>query len=69
MASDFTVIFKDRFHFGSHPGCFDDREIYSVERLEPGVTFVGGEKTILFETPGIDLNQPAVLMYQSFDVT
>jgi hypothetical protein len=69
VASDFIVIFSDRLHFGSHPGCFDDATIYPVERLEPGVTFVGDEKTILFETPGIDLRQPAILMYESFDVT
>ena len=69
MASDFIVIFNDRLHFGSHPGFFDDTQTYQVERLEPGITFVGAEKTILFETPGIDLQQPAVLMYQSFDVT
>jgi hypothetical protein len=69
VASDFIVIFNDRLHFGSHPGCFDDTTIYQYERLEPGVTFVGAEKTILFDTPGIDLHQPAVLMYQSFDVT
>lgn len=69
MASDFIVVFDDRLHFGSHPGCFNDTAVYRVERLEPGVTFVGPEKTILFETPGIDLRQPAILIYQSFDVT
>ena len=69
MASDFTVIFNDRLHFGSNPGCFDDASIFQVERLEPGVTYVGAEKSILFETPGVDLHQPAVLMYESFDIT
>ena len=68
MASDFIVVFNDRLHFGSHPGCFNDTAVYRVERLEP-VTFVGPEKTILFQTPGIDLEQPAILFYQSFDVT
>jgi len=69
MASDFVVIFNDRLHFGSHPGYFEDETIFRAERLEPGITFVGAQKTILFDTPDIDLNQPAVLMYQSFDVT
>lgn len=69
MASDFIVVFNDRLHFGSHSGCFNDTAVYRVERLEPGVSFVGPNKTFLFETPGIDLQQPAILMYQSFDVT
>ncbi|MDH3747532.1 MAG: hypothetical protein OER97_04950 [Gammaproteobacteria bacterium] len=69
MASDFIVIFNDRLHFGSHPGYFDDATVFRDERLEPGVTFVGADKTISFATPDIDLSQPAVLMYQSFDVT
>jgi hypothetical protein len=69
VASDFVVIFSDRLHFGSHPGCFDDATIYPIERLEPGVTFVGAEKTLLFDTPGVDSSKPAILMYESFDVT
>jgi hypothetical protein len=69
MASDFTVLFDDRLHFGSHPGYFNDETIYPIQRLGPGVTFVGADKTILFDTPNIDLKQSAVLMYQSFDVT
>lgn len=69
MASEFIVVFDDRLHFGSHPGCFDDTTIYELEQLGPGVKFVGAERTISFETPDIDLQQPAVLMYQSFDVT
>lgn len=69
MASDFIVLFSDRLHFGSHPGCFDDATIFQVEQLDSGVTFVGGEKSILFETPDIDTQQPGVLMYESFDVT
>lgn len=69
MASDFTVLFDDRLHFGSHPGHFNDESIYPTQRLGPAFTFVGAHKTILFDTPNIDLKQPAVLMYQSFDVT
>lgn len=69
MASDFTVLFDDRLHFGSHPGYFNDESIYPTQRLGPGVTFVGADKSILFDTPNIDLKLSAVLMYQSFDVT
>lgn len=69
MASDFSVIFSDWLHFGSHAGCFDDATIYPLERLDSEVTFVGADKTILFDTPGIDTQQPVILMYQSFDVT
>lgn len=69
MASDFTVIFSDRLHFGSNSGYFDDAAIFRYEQLEPGANFIGTEKTIVFDTPDIDAGQPAVLMYQSFDVT
>ena len=69
VASDFSVIFNDWLHFGSHPGYFNDETIYPLERLDADITFVGAEKGILFNTPGIDSNQPVVLMYESFDVT
>ena len=69
MACDFTVLFDDRLHFGSHPGYFDDETIYPAQCLGPGVTFVGADKTILFDTPNVDLKESAILLYQSFDVT
>ena len=69
MAGDFIVIFSDRRHFGSHPACFDDETIFQVERVDAGVIFVVAKETISFHTPGIDLHQPAVLIYESFDVT
>lgn len=69
MASDFTVLFDDRLHFGSHSGYFDDESICPARQLGSAVNFVGTNKTISFETPNIDSNQSAVLMYQSFDVT
>ena len=69
MASDFSVIFSDWLHFGSHPGYFNDETIYPLEHLDSGITFFGAEKASIFDTPGIDSHQPIVLMYQSFDVT
>jgi hypothetical protein len=69
MASDFTVLFDDRLHFGSHAGFFDDETFCPAQQLGPPVTFAGASKTVSFETPDIDVGQPAVLMYQAFDVT
>lgn len=68
MASDFAVVFNTRLHFGSNPGHFNDETIYPLRQLVSGATFVGAEKTIFFDSPGIDLHQPVVLMYQSYGV-
>ena len=67
--SDFTVIFGDRYHFGSHAGVFNDPAAYGTERIDGEIDFAGTERTFEFETPGADPNEPAVLLFQSFDVT
>jgi len=68
MASDFAVVFNSRLHFGSNRAHFNDETIYPLRQLVSGATFVGAEKAILFDSPGIDSRQPVVLMYQSYGV-
>lgn len=56
MGSDFTVIIEEPRHFG------DDRR----EKL-PG-TFVGREQEVSFACPGVDPDEPALLLFHSLDV-
>ncbi len=60
MAGDYTVIFRQRRHFGNQPGVFND--------IEPGVPFVGAALNFSFDCPNIDSTETAVLMFQSRDV-
>ena len=67
--SHYSIVFGEPFHFGSHSDCFEDRAVYSVERLDPPPTYVGRSRCYQFNTTGVDGNEPAILMYQAFDVT
>jgi len=56
MATDYTVIISVRQHLGDE-----------ANSLLPGVPFVGKQKDYRFDCPGINPNQTAVLLYNSYD--
>jgi hypothetical protein len=58
MAVNFTVIFSSRQHFGN------EQNIFAF-----GGEFVGKKKDYTFDCPGVNPNETAVLLFQSYDVT
>jgi hypothetical protein len=61
MAVNFTVIFPSRQHFGN------EANIFQVPGAE-GAPFVGKTKDFSFDCPGVNPNETAVLLFQSYDV-
>ena len=60
MAATYTVVLFSRQHVGNAPGLFEEDE--------PGVAFVGPAAEWVFDCPGVDASEAAVLMFQSRDV-
>ena len=60
MATNYTVVLFSRQHLGNDAGTFND--------VEPNVVFVGPAKDFLFDCPGINPAEAAILMFQSRDV-
>ncbi len=54
MPVDYTVIFSTAQWFG-------DRDVSNEPGLDQTATYVGLEKTYLFELPGVKSNEPAIL--------
>jgi hypothetical protein len=57
MASDFTVIIQTRQHFGDQADFFGGLG-----------SFVGQDRTFVFDCPGVDRGQLAVLVFQTLSV-
>ena len=60
MATSYTVVLLSRQHLGNDAGVFND--------VEPNVVFVGPAKDFLFDCPGINAAEAAILVFQSRDV-
>jgi len=61
MTANFTVIFASRQHFGNEAG------IFQVPGAS-GAPFVGKTKDFSFDCPGVNADETAVLLFQSYDV-
>jgi parallel beta helix pectate lyase-like protein len=61
MGMSYTVIQRDRQHFGNQPGSFND--------IEPDVPFVGQARDFAFDCPSVKTDDTAVLLFQSRDVS
>lgn len=64
MATEFTVIFSVRQHFGDQKG-----EVGEWYGYEPSAPFVGAAAAYDFKCPYVDRSEPAVLLFQSIGVT
>lgn len=61
MATRYVTIIKDKHQFGDEPG-------YFASAGEIDVQFMGEKNTYGFNLPDVDVNQPATIWYDAFDV-